>query len=131
MHAIRLRGPWQIEPLAGPVPVTTTLETTVPGDWTATLGENFRGSARYTRRFGLPTNLSPEERVSLVVEHVHWHATIELNGQLLGTQTAADRARKFEITPLLQLRNSLQIVVELPADQIGPGSLGEVRLEIE
>lgn len=136
MHTIRLRGPWQIEPLTGsepsvPLEITTPLEATVPGDWYATLGENFRGSARYSRRFGLPTNLAPEERVSLIVEQVHWQATITLNGQLLGTQTAADGVRKYDVTQLLQLRNGLQIVVELPAEQTGPGSLGEVRLEIE
>jgi hypothetical protein len=130
MHAIRLRGPWLIEPLDVAEPVVP-LETTVPGDWSAPLGDNFRGRARYTRRFGLPTNLSPQERVSLVVEQVHWQGTIELNGQLLGTQTAAGGARKYEVTALLQLRNALQIVIEVPVDQAGPGSLGEVRLEIE
>jgi beta-galactosidase/beta-glucuronidase len=130
MHTIRLRGPWQIEPLTGLGP-TTPVETTVPGDWSAALSADFRGSARYSRRFGLPTNLSPAERVSLVVEQVHWQATITLNGQLLGTQTAADGVRKYDVTQLLQLRNGLQIVVEVPADQTGPGSLGEVRLEIE
>lgn len=129
MHAIRLRGPWLIEPLDVAEPVAP-LETTVPGDWSVALGD-FHGRARYTRRFGLPTNLSPEERVSLVVERIHGQGSIELNGQLLGTQAAADGARKYEVTPLLQLRNSLQIVIELAADQTGPGLLGEVRLEIE
>jgi hypothetical protein len=130
MHAIRLRGPWQIAPLDGTEPAIP-LETAVPGDWSAALGGDFRGRACFLRRFGLPTNLSPAERVFLVVEQVHWLGTIELNGQLLGTQTAADGLQRYEVTPLLQLRNSLQIVVELPADQTGPGMLGEVRLEIE
>lgn len=130
MHAIRLRGPWQIEPLDDRSPAPP-VEIAVPGDWSAALGENFRGPARYTRRFGLPTNLSPQERVFLVIERVHGQATIELNGQLLGTQTGVDELRKYEVTSLLQLRNSLQIVIAVPADQTGPGALGEVRLEIE
>lgn len=130
MHAIRLRGPWLIESLDVSKPVGP-LETTVPGDWSAALGDNFHGRARFTRRFGLPTNLSPQERVSLVVEQVHWLGTIELNGQLLGTQIADEGLRKYEVTSLLNLRNELRILVELPANQSGPGSLGEVRLEIE
>ena len=126
MHTIRLRGPWQLSPASAADP--TAIETNVPGDWSA-LGADFAGPAHFIRKFGLPTNLS-QERISLVIEQVHPRGHIELNGQLLGTQTAADGPRQYEVTKLLQLRNTLRIEVEL-ARQAGPGSLGEVRLEIE
>ncbi len=130
MHAIRLRGPWQIVRLDG-LDLGVPVETAVPGDWSDALGANFRGRACYSRRFGLPTNLSPQERVFLVVERVLGQATIELNDQSLGAHTTAEGPLKYEVTPLLQLRNSLRIVIEVAADQDGPGELGEVRLEIE
>ncbi|QDU29942.1 hypothetical protein ETAA8_50600 [Anatilimnocola aggregata] len=161
MHAVRLRGPWQIEPLArfrlssdGNIAEETTnlpaaTTTDVPADWGHVLGNDFVcGRVRYTRRFGLPTNLSPEERVSLVIERLDWQGTIELNGQVLGDQLYADGLRTYEITALLKFRNLLQIVVELPAvgnaggsytdrhieragrEHLPGGLIGEVRLEI-
>jgi len=124
MHIVRLRGPWQL--IASDFSSVREIEITVPGDWSA-LGEDFRGPARFIRQFGLPTNLTTE-RLWLAIEHVHEQAMIELNGQQLGNQTTADGPKKFEITALLQLRNVLSIDV---AAASGPGSLGEVRLEIE
>ena len=127
MHIIRLRGPWQITPLNGVAP--KSLETEVPGDWTSALGSDYRGTAAYVRKFGLPTNLT-NERVSLVVEQVTVLASLALNGQPLGNQSAADGQRKYDVTSLLKLRNELQIIVASEAG--GPaGGLGEVRLEIE
>ena len=117
MHTIKLRGPWQIEAmesLRGELPPPT--ETSVPGDWGAVLGAEYRGRVRYTRRFGLPTNLAAEERVSLAVGPVDYSATIQLNGELIGKQTWDDGDQRYHITPLLKPRNELQIVVELPAD---------------
>lgn len=156
MHTIRLRGPWQIAALARTVFIaadTTTAEpgelpaateTAVPGDWGAALGNDFRGKVRYSRRFGMPTNLSPEERVSIVIALVDWRATIELNGEMLGSQTLGDGERKYEITRLLKPRNELQIIVELPRladsgvslvrpgrEHLPGGLIGEVRLEID
>jgi hypothetical protein len=140
MHTIRLRGPWQIEALLRFVPdalgevheETSQLpianETSVPGDWAFALGEDFRGRARYVRRFGLPTNLEPQETVTLVFGEVESQATIELNGTLLGEQRKADGERRYEVTQLLKLRNELRIVVEA-RDAVG-GILGEVKLEI-
>lgn len=156
MHTIRLRGPWQIAALSrseliggnntatepGELPAAT--ETAVPNDWGEALGSDFRGRARYTRRFGLPTNLSPEERVSIVIALVDWRATVVLNGEMLGRQTLSDGERKYEITRLLKTRNELQIVVELPRvadsgnslvrpgrEHLPGGLIGEVRLEID
>jgi hypothetical protein len=139
MHTIKLRGPWQVEALestTGELPPPT--ETTVPGDWGSALGNDFRGRARYTRGFGLPTNLDPSEWVSLMVGLVDYSASIQLNGELLGEQTWGDGERRYDITSLLKPRNELQIVVTLLEDLPRPGRedqpgglLGEVRLEIE
>jgi hypothetical protein len=127
MHTIRLRDPWQISAL----PSTgdgSSRETNVPGDWSDTLGTDYRGQARYVRRFGLPTNLDPDERVFLVVGEVVEQATIMLNGSQLGRQLHAEGERRYEMTPLLQPRNELVIFVE--ARQALGGILGEVKLEI-
>lgn len=128
MHIIRLRGPWQITPLNGDEPATS-IETEVPGDWTAALGSDYRGSAGFVRKFGLPTNLT-SERISLVVEQVTVRGSLALNGQPLGTQSAADGQRKYDVTSLLKLRNELKIIVASGTEEPA-GGLGEVRLEIE
>jgi hypothetical protein len=164
MHAIRLRSPWLLiprerwtlspemanEPSSAPAYDIQTLadqeprEVSTPGDWGPTLGDDFRGRVEYVRRFGLPTNLSPDERVFLVVERVDGQAEISLNGQPLGQLTYADGAGRYEITPLLKPRNELSLQIGLaPTPPWGPepatrddrhgqpgGLLGEVRLEI-
>lgn len=101
------------------------------------MGSGFRGRARYTRRFGLPTNLGPEERVALVIGTVEYSATIHLNGQPLGQQIWDDGDQRYDVTEFLQPRNVLQIVVELRPETARPGRedqpgglLGDVRLEI-
>lgn len=154
MHAIRLRGPWQLTPLArwsvadGRLVAQTqnlpaATETDVPADWSRALGSEFFGQVEYLRRFGLPTNLTADEQVLLVVDRVDWQATITLNGELLGRQTHADGSRRYDITRRLKPRNELRLVVELspPVSNSavreafecqGPagGLVGEVRLEI-
>jgi hypothetical protein len=127
MHTIRLRGPWQISAFP-PTGDLVILETNVPGDWASALGSEYRGQARYVRRFGLPTNLDPEERVIVVVGDVIERATIELNGAMLGRLVQSDGEQRYEVTSLLQPRNELVIVVE--AREALGGILGEVKLEI-
>lgn len=104
------------------------IETTIPGDWSAALGSDYRGGARFVRRFGLPTNLDPNERVFLVIGAVYESATICLNGTELGRQSRADDECRYEVTSLLQRRNEFVAVVEA-ADSAG-GLMGEVKLEI-
>src|SRR5262249_9777400 len=95
-HAIRLKGPWELEPLAREVPspagearrgvcASAGATVEVPGDWGSVLGEDFRGTARYTRRFNCPTNLGPQEHVELVFEGVDYEAQVTLNGHDLGS----------------------------------------------
>lgn len=164
-HTIRLRGPWQCEPLSfakimtdGSViwtdtdlPATGVIE--LPGDWSAALGPDFRGLARLTRRFGLPTGLSPSSRVWLALEEVAGTAAVALNAHPLGSTTnEADSLRfreslanlpqrfdsllqpqphpcpvRWDITSLLKARNDVAITLLAFTD----GWVGLISLEIE
>lgn len=152
-HTIRLRGPWQCRPFArtvrlasgesaaevGELPTGGRAE--MPADWGALLGAGFRGRVRYTRGFGLPTGIEPEQRLDLVVDAVDAFGQVSLNGQLLGS--VGSEIARFEVTALLKPRNELVIEVELPrlTPESAPlprpgregfpgGLIGEVRLEI-
>ncbi len=157
-HVIRLRGPWEYEPLARSIlavdgkPRENTDDLPPPGrvhlpsDWGSTLGTDFRGRVRYLRRFGIPTNLEPHEQVWLVIEGVDYFGTVSLNGQPIGEVVGYQSAREFDIRRLLADRNLLTLEIELPhidasaadgaqTDRPGRvdlpgGPIGEVRLEI-
>ena len=155
MHTIRLRGPWQVEPVARFVfeadgtylPDETNLppaaRVTMPADWSATCGADFIGRVRYRRVFHRPTGLDSGERVFLVVEPARSSACITLKGAVVGLVKAGEPAGRFEITERLEEDNRLEITVDHPAldymrSTVGdpallpPGGLvGEVRLEIE
>jgi hypothetical protein len=156
LHVIRLRGPWEYEPLerlllsAGgtTVPASSPLPAPgriiMPADWGQTLGNDFRGRVRYVRRFGRPTNLAADQRVWLVCDGADLRGTASLNGRPLGDVDGYRVPSRFEVTTRLEERNELAIVVELPPldysaeqaarpDRAGlPGGvIGEVRLEIE
>jgi beta-galactosidase/beta-glucuronidase len=151
-HVIRLRGPWELQPLERDVPagdgmqhaaapLPSSCRVTVPGDWRESLGGDFCGRARYQRRFNRPTNLTADQRVWLVLEAVDYQADVAINGHALGTMRDSQPAR-FDITATLEPSNLLTVDVSLPAavfadptlrrDRAGqPGGLiGEVRLEI-
>lgn len=153
-HVIRLRGPWQIEPLAryvgtgasGHNEETRDLprggKTQVPGDWAELLGADFCGRVRYTRRFNCPTNLEPSERVWLVLEGIDHEAVATLNRQPLGRLRGGECPHRLEITPVLLPHNLLSLEVCLSPEVFGDaqargeragragGLVGEVRLEI-
>jgi hypothetical protein len=150
MHTIRLRGPWELEPVQrfvlqpsgcykpveGNLPAAGRMK--MPADWSGLLGAEFLGRVRYRRTFQKPTGLESGGRVWLVVERPRSRAVVELNRKRLG-----DAEGRFDVTGLLEDYNRLEIMVEHPmvdargasADdvatvQIG-GLVGEVRLEIE
>ena len=154
-HVIRLRGPWEYQPLARSVLLPDGSTQTEPGDlppggrlqmpadWGATLGPDFRGRVRYTRGFNWTAGLDPGDRVELVLEQADAFAEVALNGTLLGRMQIGDPATRFEIAALLQPRNELVVIVELPhltptspplprrgRDSLPGGLIGEVRLEI-
>ncbi len=153
-HVIRLRGPWEIEPLARYrrgadgqyVRETHDLPAggkgPVPGDWSDVLGGDFRGTVRYTRKFNCPTNLGADERVWLVMDGVDHRADVTFNGNPLCDLLGLEFARA-DMTEGFLAHNTLVIDVTLlpedhpdapprhPGREGQPGGLiGEVRLEI-
>jgi hypothetical protein len=113
---------------------------TMPADWAALFGADFRGCVRYSRSFQKPTGLDGHERVWLVVEPPRSCGSIRLNEHVLGSVRFGAAAGRFEVTLRLTDRNRLEIDVTHPEldddgnsiDDSGIGGLvGEVRLEIE
>jgi len=155
MHTIRLRGPWQLEPIVRFVlqpdgtyrPVRKDLpppaKATMPADWSEPLGADFLGRVRYQRVFQKPTGLESGERVWLVIEGPRSRGVVELNRKRLGDVSHGESFGRFDVSELLEDHNGLEIVVEHPALDasgrtnhdsvaVAPGGLvGEVRLEIE
>ena len=155
MHTIRLRGPWQLEPVFRYVrradgelarsdhSLPSAAKQQMPADWSAVLGDDYLGRVRYVRPFNAPPGLVPEERVWLVVEPQRSEARVMLSEETLGVVTAEGPAARFNITHLLSAHNRLEIFVDHPlvveghamtddAESPAPGGLvGEVRLEIE
>jgi hypothetical protein len=138
-HRIRLRGPWECEPLARlvrdaggcremrtdslPPPCRMTLPCRWnEGGWTA-----FAGRARLRRRFGYPRQVDPHERLWLTFAGAETLAEVWLNGQFLGRHEGPE-AFEFEVTSLLHERN--QLTVEVEASTENGGLWGEVALEV-
>jgi hypothetical protein len=134
IHTIRLRGPWKLMPLfnmrdsqmlPGGKPlgfVGETITQQLPAAWDAVL-PSFRGTVRYMRRFGQPTNLAPNERVWLAVDKVAGSAAITVNGEKVSDAF-------FDVTDLLHERNLLEIDVTQTDPALPAGLVGDVRLEI-
>ncbi len=137
-HRIRLRGPWECEPLARFVTtpekqkktVTSDLpapcRVTMPCRWSDGGLKDFAGRVRFRRHFGYPGRIDENERVWLTFAGVEGAAEIWLNCQFLGRQEET-RPFEFDVTKLLGDRNELQ--VEVQGSETG-GIYGEVALEI-
>lgn len=133
-HCIRLRGPWDYQPLVRFLPESggRSQPTTdrlppggtihLPADWGDVLGVDFRGTVEFTRTFHKPTGLSPTSHVWLLVDEVDWHAVVTLNGRLLGELVASGESAaegnycpaRFDITADLLPLNRLAIKVTAP-----------------
>lgn len=111
MHRIYLRGPWQLEPSDGSSP--QTIRMPLEPEQLATL----HGPARLTRRFNRPTNLSPNERVHVILEGWRTPALVSVNGVTL--------SETLDATDALQPHNEL--VIEL--EELGP-KIGMVAIAI-
>jgi hypothetical protein len=155
MHTIRLRGPWQLEPVfrlvlgadGGYERSTENLPAMarmhVPADWSGAFGSKFFGRVRYLRNFNSPPGLQFDERVWLVVEPQRSAARVMMLDETLGVVAADGPPLRFDVTHRLGSHNRLEIYVDHPvlvdgrsivgdARQLSPGGLvGEVRLEIE
>jgi beta-galactosidase/beta-glucuronidase len=138
-HRIRLRGPWECEPLARLVTtsegqkktVTTDLQApcrmTMPCRWRDGGLKDFAGRVRFRRHFGYPGRIDENEHVWLTFAGVEGVAEIWLNGQFVSRREEAQSPFEFHITSLLRDRNELQVEVE--GSETG-GIYGEVALEI-
>lgn len=139
-HRIRLRGPWECQPLArfvaradgGVEPVTTDLpvkrRVLMPCRWGEAGLDNFVGRVRFVRRFGYPGRIDAHERVWLTFAGVDQTAQVTLNGQYLGHHEGGEEPFEFDVTIFLRERNELIVDVEAPR---GDGGLwGEVAMEV-
>lgn len=103
-HCIRLRAPWDSQPLEGDSPSGT----------------------RHVRRFNCPTNLAPGQPVWLVIDDMPGLVRVVLNAAEVGQVSNLPGPARIEIAALLQPRNEL--VLDVTGDD---SRLGEVHLEIE
>ncbi len=128
-HRIRLRGPWECEPLAraagDPRPVPPPCRMAMPCRWGAGGLAEFSGRVRFLRRFGYPGRIDAHERVWLTIGPASDRVAVTLNGVYLGEQDGG--GCEFDVTALLRDRNELAVVVEGGADG---GLWGEVALEV-
>ena len=129
VHRIRLLGPWVVAALAraagGALPAGTRM--TMPTCWRDGGWPGFAGTARHTRRFGLPSNVAETQSVWLTFSHIEGAAIVRLNGQPVASRPGAG-AVAVEVTCRLQTRNVLEVDVESDTD--GGGLCGEIALEI-
>jgi len=129
-HRIRLRGPWECQPLerrpaAEPPP---PLRMTLPCRWADGGLPGFAGRVRFRRRFGYPGQIDSYERVWLTFAGSAGPMEIVLNGAPLGQPQDAAGPLEFDVTALLRPRNEL--VVDLEGDADRGGLAEEVALEI-
>ncbi len=124
-HRIRLRGPWECEPLSGgPAPPR---RVTMPCRWGDGGLPGFAGRVRFVRRFGFPGRIDDYERVWLTFAGAEGTVAVSLNGQRLGGHEGVGPF-EFDVTGRLGPRNELAAEVEAPSDR--GGLWGEVALEV-
>src|SRR5437868_5256088 len=111
-HRIRLRGPWECEPLKrmrlhpdGRVAVLDELvpspcRMNMPCRWSEAGLKDFAGRVRFCRRFGIPRRIDPHERVWLTFAAADSLAEVRLNGQFLGQHQDPSLPFEFEVTAL-------------------------------
>jgi hypothetical protein len=139
-HRIRLRGPWECEPLIRLVrhadgrleqveqALPPKCRVTMPGRFGDGPLAGFAGRVRFRRRFGLPRRIDAFERVWLTCAGADTKADVWLNNEFLGEQAQANEPFEFEVTGLLRERNETVVEVEAYDDQ--GGLWGEVALEV-
>ena len=139
-HPMRLRGPWEVEPvarlvrrddgrveiLAGPVP--PPFRMVLSGHETKACLTDFAGRKGFKRRFGYPGRIDAHERVWLTFDGIEGATEVWLNGVLLGKPGETANAYEFEVTGLLQGRNELVVQVDAPEGH--GGRWGEVAMEV-
>lgn len=131
-YRIRLRGPWECEPLArspetSQAALPAACRMTLPCRWKEGGLAGFAGKVRFRRHFGYPSRLEPHERLWLTFAGVAGLAEVSVNGQVLGQHEDSDEPFDFEVTNLLKDRNELTVDV---TGGVKGGLWGEVALEV-
>ena len=103
-HRIRLRDPWQREPLSH--------------------------SVRFHRAFNRPTGLKPTTHIELVLDQVHIAGDVYLNGEHLGSFMPDSQPVRFNISGSLGLLNELHMVVET-GNSRKEGTSGRTKLSVQ
>jgi hypothetical protein len=130
-HRIRLRGPWECQPLErrpASEPLPTPLRMTLPCRWADGGLPGFAGWVRFRRRFGYPGQIDSHERVWLTFDALAGPIAIVLNDTPLGQHQEPAQRLELDVTALLRPRNEL--VVDVEGDAHTGGLTGEVALEI-
>ncbi len=107
-HVIRLRGPWESEPVAD-APLPTIL---------------------WKRRFGRPTGLESGEQLCLCLRSTSQVQRATLNDAELHREIDASATHRIDITSRVRERNLLELTLDATASQPEPGTPFEVWLEI-
>ncbi len=129
-HRIRLRGPWECQPLqrlgerAGE-PLPSPCRLCMPCRWSEGGLAGFAGRVRLRRAFGYPGRLDDYERAWLTFAGVGGRAEAMLNERSLGRVVTGSA---FDVTNHLKSRN--QLIVDLDGTAETDGLWGEVALEI-
>ncbi|MEX2288556.1 MAG: NRDE family protein [Planctomycetaceae bacterium] len=147
IHRMHLRGPWEVEwvsnaesPPPQPSPAggegerqaTDSGRVKLPADWQSLFGER-RGTVRFTRRFGKPTNLEPHEKVFIAFDGIGGVARVSVNGSHVGIIENSTSTIRFDVTALLNPSNTLDVVLTYTEtdDASSPGGLyAPVAIEV-
>ena len=100
-YRIRLRDPWQREPLSH--------------------------SVRFHRTFHRPTGLEPTTQIELVLDQVHVAGDLYLNGNHLGSFVPDSKPVRFRPLGSLELLNSLEVIAKTGKMRIS----GKTRLSVQ
>lgn len=136
-HRIALKGPWRNQWIddASPNLAARAYETLdrvqMPTSWQAAFGER-AGRVRFLRRLHAPTGIEAGDRVVLCFSGVGGSASFQLNERVLGGAAHCTEAVSFDITPLLEPSNMLEVVIDFdPRSDTRDGGLwGTVFVEI-
>ena len=139
-HRIHLNGPWTYEWIRRDGDCGSTggkraepLRIKLPAAWRDLFG-SVAGDVRFRRSFGKPTNLEVDERLFLCFDGVGGMGSVSLNDRELGTLDGNQTSVRYDVTGLLESRNTLLVELcfapdESPAE---PGGLWRpVAIEIE
>ncbi|HTU89113.1 MAG TPA: hypothetical protein VMF69_03355 [Gemmataceae bacterium] len=118
-HRIRLRGPWECEPLFRrgdkvDRPLPPPCRIVMPCRWSDGGLAGFTGRVRFRRSFGYPGRIDAYERVWLTFAGMGGAAEVQLNNLVLG---CISEHSEFEVTSLLKPRNELVVEIECASEQ--------------